>query len=225
MPTVSFTWVDTGDYTLSTASAQIGIMNWVELSYGRMTFDTAGVGLEKVDVDSFGAKVKLLDMSDTLPALAVGVNYKRTNIDDGFLDAIGADDSGWDFYLAATKVFPVAGSNLLVDVNIRGTKANQIGILGFGSDDEDSYKAEVEATVGYFLNAQTVLGAEYRMKPDNIDGLKEDDWADVFFAYFPTPNMSIVAAYAYLGDIANEANAGDAGNDQRGLYFQIQANF
>ncbi len=249
-PTASFTWVNSGDYTLSTLAAQVNIAKWVELSYARQTFDTgdaglaladAGIDMRQINVDVLGAKVKLLDMGDgPQPALAVGVQYKRTDADDNFLNLVGADDTGFDYYLAATKVIPVAGKNLLLNGTVRGTKANQIGILGFGSSTDDSYSAQFEGTIGLFLNDQTVLGVEYRTKPDNIDGLAEDDWGDIFFAYFPNPNLSLVIAYAQLGDIA--PGAGDVvnavagagttsfatcnyGQDQRGLYLQIQANF
>lgn len=225
-PTVSSTWVDTGDYTLSSLALQGTIADRFELSYARQTFDTQGVGLGKIDVDVFGAKVKLLDMNGAMPMISAGVQYKKTNAASSFLDSVGADDSGVDVYVAATKILPVMGKNLLLNANVRATKANQIGILGFGSTTEDSYSAVLEGSAGYFLNEKTVIGAEYRMKPNNeIGGMNEDDWADLFFAYFPTKNLSIVAAYAALGDIANEANAGDAGSDQRGLYLQIQANF
>jgi hypothetical protein len=225
-PTVSFTWVDTGDYTLSTVALQAGIAKWVELSYARQTFDTASVGLGKVDVDVLGAKVKVLDMSDSMPALAVGVQYKETDVAESFLDSVGADDSGTDFYIAATKLIPIGDRKLLLNGTIRGTKANQIGILGFGSTTEDSYEAQFEASIGLFLNDKTVIGVEYRMKPDNeIGGMKEDDWGDLFFAYFPTDNMAFVLAYAEFGDIAAEATSGDFGENQRGLYLQIQANF
>jgi len=254
-PTASFTWVDTGDYTLSTVALQAGIANWVELSYARITFDTGrhpshdGIILDpdraatfdptndpggewllgKVDVDVIGAKIRLLEMSDSMPAVALGIQYKETNVTETFLNAMGAEDSGIDFYLAATKVIPIGERKLLLNGTVRATKANQIGILGFESKSEDSYEAEFETSIGVFLNDQTVVGLEYRMKPDNIDGLREDDWGDLFFAYFPTKNMAIVAAYAEFGDIAGAGHGAKGGNnfglDQRGLYLQVQGNF
>lgn len=229
IPTISTTWVDTGDYTLSTVAVQGTIMDRVELSYARQTFDTAAVQLGKINVDVFGAKVKVIDMADGWqPALAVGVQYKMSDINDATLNSWGSDDTGTDFYLAGTKVFPLAGKKVLFNVTLRGTKANQIGILGFGSRTDDNYTAQVESSLGVFLNEQTVVGIEYRMKPDNINGINEEDWADLFMAYFPNKNISIVAAYAKLGDIANEANSAnnnEAGSSQRGLYLQLQANF
>lgn len=223
-PTVSFTSVNTGDYSLTSLALQGTIMDRVELSYARQSFDTSGVGLGVVNVDVVGAKLKLMDMSDKWPALALGVQYKKTDIEDSFLNATGADDSGTDVYFAATKVFDTP-KKLLLNGTLRATKANQIGILGFGSNDSDSYKVEPEISAGVFLNPTTVLGAEYRVKPDNIDGLKEQDWGDIFFAFFPNKELSLTVAYAYLGDVAAQANPGNKGADQQGLYLQIQANF
>ncbi len=223
-PTASFTSVNSGDYTLTSLALQGTVANRVELSYARQSFDTAGVGLGIVNVDVYGAKLKLMDMSDSVPALALGVQYKKTDIARSFLSANGADDSGTDVYLAATKVFNTP-RKLLLNGTLRETKANQIGILGFGATGNDSYRLKPELSAGVFLNATTVLGAEYRAKPDNIKGLKEQAWSDIFFAFFPSKELSIVAAYASLGDVAAEANPGHAGEDQRGLYLQIQANF
>jgi hypothetical protein len=225
-PTASFTWVDSGDYTLSSIALQAALADRIGLSYARQTFDTGDVGLGKINVNVFGAKLQLMKMADAMPAVAIGVQYKQTNASDGFLDSVGADDTGTDFYLAATKVFPVGERKLLLNGTVRATKANQIGILGFGSKSEDSYSAQFEGSAGLFLNDSTMFGIEYRMKPDNeIGGMKEDDWSDVFFAHFPNKNLAFVFAYASLGDIAAEAVSGDHGKNQRGLYFQIQANF
>ena len=227
-PTASFTWVNTGDYSLTSLAVQGSLAKRLELSYGRMSFDSAAVGLGKIDVDVFSGKFVLLKMEGRMPAVSVGVQYKKTNANDSFLDSVGADDNGVDFYVAATKVFKVGDKSLLLNGTVRGTKANQLGILGFGSETKDNYSAQFEGSVGVFLNDSTVLGVEYRAKPDNIAGLREQDWGDLFFAYFPNQNISLVAAYAQLGDIAAEANAsngGRGGEDQRGLYLQVQINF
>jgi hypothetical protein len=224
-PTVSTTWVNTGDYNLAALALQGTVANRVELSYSRMDFDTAGVGLGHIAVDVLGAKVKLLDMDNGMPAVAVGLQYKKTDAAKSFLSSVGAKDSGTDVYVAATKVFPVGGHNLLLNGTLRATKGNQLGILGFGSSTRNSYKLQFEGSAGMFLDSKTVLGLEYRSKPNNISTLKEQNWSDLFLAYFPSKNLSVVAAYANLGDIAAEANAGSAGKNQRGLYLQLQGNF
>ena len=44
---------------------------------------------------------------------------------------------------------------------------------------------------------------EFRQQPDNLRFSDQDDWYDAFVGYFPTKNISVVAAYANLGTIAN----------------------
>ncbi len=255
-PTVSTTWVDTGDYTLSTIGGQAGIYDRVEVSFARIMFDPgephAPIGHLKLDI--YGAKINLLPMSDTLPAISVGVQHKRLHADKpmrSILGSMGADRYGTDFYLAATKVLPLPlweERNFLINATVRGTKANQLGILGFGSNNDDNYTAQLEASAGVFLNKTTIVGLEYRMKGDNelscatTSGClvnakwNENDWGDVFIAYLPNPNFALVAAFAMFGDIAPNATvpfggssipstSGNVGNGQRGLYLQVQGNF
>ena len=230
-PTISATWVDTGDYTLSSVAIQTAIADKIELSYARMTFDAgtaAGGAFGQIDVDVLGVKVKLMDLNGMTPAVAFGIQYKNTNGNlafDNFLKGQGADDSDTEFYLAATSLTPIGDRKLLINATLRATRANQIGILGYKSKWEDDYEAQFETSIGMFLNDKTVIGVEYRMKPDNINGLHEQDWGDLFFAYFPTKNMSITAAAALFGDVVAEVNNGESGSDQRGLYLQIQGNF
>ena len=100
----------------------------------------------------------------------------------------------------------------------RATKANQLGLLGFGGDKDDDYSLQFEGSAGVLLNRRLLVGAEYRSKPDNLGFAKEDDWVDVFAAYAINKNLSVTAAYADLGDIATF-------KDQRGLYLSIQAGF
>lgn len=238
-PTVSATWIDTGDYTHSTLALQASFADRIELSYARLAFDTGTVAshaLGIIDMDVFGAKVKLLDMNGMMPQVAFGIQYKKVSGNQAFdnqLRTWGADDSDTDLYVAATSLIPIGERALLLNGTIRATRANQIGLFGFKSKSEDDYEGQFEASAGLFLDSEkkTMIGVDYRMKPDNISGVQEQDWADVFFAYFPTKNMSIVAAIAFLGDVATEANLDPQGNpselgsDQRGFYLQIQGNF
>lgn len=245
-PTASLTWVDTGDFNLTSLAVNGTIMDRVELSYARQSLDVVGQYASGVirslghtgstiNVDVFGAKIKLMDMSDNLPQVAAGLQYKRTDLDKGVLNAIGSgDNSGTDVYLAATKIFDVGGKNLLLNGTLRGTKANQIGILGFGghgAGNDDKYSLQFEGSAGLFATSNTAFGVEYRTKPNNLSGFRENNWWDVFVAYMPSKQWSIVGAYTNLGNIAAEASDLGAGSnvsegeDQRGFYIQIQANF
>lgn len=239
-PTASLTWVDSGDYNLMVLAVNGTVAGRVELSYARMSFDInangvrgtvygAGHTSSTIDVDVLGAKLKLLDMSDRFPALALGVQHKRSDIASGLRGAIGSgDDSGTDVYLAATKIFPVGGRKLLLNGTLRYTKANQAGILGFGGQgagNDDGYGLRFEGSAGVFASKSVVFGAEYRAKPDNLKSFEEDDWWDVFLAWMPDKHWSVVAAYAGLGDIVKEAGTNGEGADQRGLYLQLQVTF
>lgn len=223
----SYTFINTDDFTVHSAGAAASFMHRVEVSYahwylGLPSALKTALGKDNIQADVLGAKVKLLDMSDGLPQVALGVQYKH-NAEGTLVKSLGAkNDSGTDVYVAATKVTSVGGKNVLLNGTLRETKANWMGLLGFGSATNDGYKLQFEGSAGVFLNDQTLLGVEYRGKPDNLKsaGLAEDDIGDVFVAYFPNKTLALVAAYADMGQIATATY-----KNQRALYLQAQATF
>ena len=98
------------------------------------------------------------------------------------------------------------------------TKANQIGILGFGGDRNDSYKPQLEGSIAWLLNRNLAIGAEYRMKPDNLGIAREDNVWDAFVAWAPNKHVSLTVAYVDLGNIVIRDN-------QRGWYASLQVGF
>ena len=223
-----YTRVNVGDYHLDDVGVLVGFYDRVELSYAQQRFDTEQVGAAlglgegfTFKQDVFGVKVRVagdavLDSDRAMPQIAVGLQYKK-NDQAAVLDFIGAqDDSGIDVYVSATKLFLAQG--LLLNGTLRFTKANQIGILGFGGDKNDSYKPQFEFSAAYLLTRKLAIGAEYRSKPDNLGIAREDDWFDVFVAYAPTRNVSLTVAYADLGNIVIKDN-------QRGVYASLQVGF
>ncbi|EPM86763.1 hypothetical protein A249_26325, partial [Pseudomonas syringae pv. actinidiae ICMP 18804] len=92
------------------------------------------------------------------------------------------------------------------------------GLLGFGGDRRDSRSLLKEGSVAVLFNPRWALGVEYREKPDNLSFAGESDWADVFLGYFPNKHVSVVLAYARLGEIATLDN-------QNGTYLSVQGNF
>lgn len=225
---VFYTRVNTGSYHLDDVGVMVGFYNRVELSFAQQRFDTEQVGglLGLGDGFTFkqnviGVKVRLagdlvVDSDSFMPQISVGIQHKKNN-QAGVLAFIGAkDDSGTDFYVTATKLFLADG--LLINGTLRFTKANQIGILGFGGDKNDSYKPQLEISAAYLLSQKWAVGAEYRMKPNNLGIAKEDDWFDAFVAYAPNKHVSFTLAYADLGNIVIKDN-------QRGLYASVQVGF
>lgn len=214
------------DYGWQSHGIAIGIKNRIELSYARQNFDTRDVGAAlgigqgyKLNQDVFGAKVRLfgdLVYGDTyVPQISLGVQYKRS-LDGPIALAVGAaDDDGVDYTLSATKLF--LRHSVLVNTTLRYTKANQNGLLGFGSSTGNGYDLQFEGSLAYQLSRRAVVGAELRTKPDNL-GLGEDDWLDLFAAYAVTDHVTLTAAYVDLGSIATFEN-------QRGALVSAQLAF
>ncbi|GGY60864.1 DUF3034 family protein [Marinobacter zhanjiangensis] len=224
--TVTLSRAEVDDFTLNVTGAALNWHNRVEVSIARQTLDLdtlgATLGEDELSQDIFGIKARLFGdvLYSDYGQWSLGLQHKRQR-DFDIPEAIGADDDqGTDVYLSGSKLFfaAVADRNLLVNATVRGTRANQGGLLGFGGDRNDSYKAMLETSVGLFLNRSWIAGAEYRHKPDNLGFATEDDWWDAFVAWVPDRRVSVTAAWTDLGDIAGL-------EDQRGLYLSLQGSF
>lgn len=223
-----YTRVDVQHYHLDDYGATFGLFNRVELSFAQQKFNTEDVGAMlglgrgfTLTQNVAGLKVRLfgdavLDQDSWVPQVAIGVQHKQ-NDQGALLHAIGARSAvGNDWYVSATKLF--LSQSLLVNGTLRFTKANQIGLLGFGGDRHDGYQAELEGSIAYLLNRNLAIGAEYRQKPGNLGIAKEDDWYDAFIAWAPNKHFSATLAYADLGNIVIEKH-------QRGPYLSVQVGF
>ena len=221
------TLIELPDYGWQSHGVAVGFANRIELSYARQNFDTRDVGTAlglgrgyTLNQDVFAAKVRLTGdvvYGDALlPQISVGVEHKR-NRDAPVARAVGAaHGSGTDITLSATKLF--LSHSVLVNATARLTKANQAGLLGFGTAADDNHRLQFEASVAYQLSRRAVIGAEYRTKPDNLAIAREDDWWDLFAAYALTDNLTVTAAYVDLGSIATFDN-------QRGGFLSAQIAF
>lgn len=215
------------DYQYASAGAAVGLFNRVEISYARETFNTqkigAALGLGRnytFKQDVVGAKVRLLgDVvydNPLIPAIAVGVQYKH-NLNGDIVRALGARSaSGVDIYASATKL--ILADSLLVNATVRLTRANQIGLLGFGGDKSDAYHAEFEGSLAYQFSRRLAVGGEYRTKPDNLGIARENAWFDGFVAYAVNRHLTATVAYTDLGSIATIQK-------QRGYLLSLQAAF
>jgi hypothetical protein len=241
--TASATRVTTADYGLNVFGAAVSFNNRFELSVARQEFDTGvtgtGLGLPGLNLrqNILGAKVKLsgeavLDSFNWVPQVAAGIEYKSLESTglDPTLAALGANKTGTDLYVSATKLFLAQG--ILLNGTLRATKANQNGLLGFGATlggARDSYQFMPEVSVAWLLNRHVAIGAEYRRMPNNLqdagraaglgEGLRSSDWKDVFIAWAPNKNFSLTLAYVDLGLIAP---ATTNSRTQTGTYLSAQ---
>jgi len=177
---------------------------------------------DSLSQDIVGAKVRLAGdlIYDRLPQIALGVQYKHQR-DFGIPAAVGARrDSDVEGYLGASRLFlgGAFGYNLLLNVGLRYSRANEMGLLGFGGDRNDSRQWLKEGSAAVFFNPQWAVGMEYREKPQNLSFTRESDWVDTFVGYFPNKHLSLVLAYAWLGEIATL-------DDQQGLYLSLQGSY
>ncbi len=221
-------YVDTGDYQLEVVGGSWSWRNRLELSIAqqKLTHDslTAALSLptDSISQRIIAAKVRVAgDLIYTpMPQLSIGVQHKK-NLDFLVPAAVGAKhDSGTDINLSATKLIlgGFFNRNLLLNGNLRYTKANQTGLVGFGGDKNNSYELLPELSAGVLVNRHWLVGTEYRQKPDNLSFIKEDDWQTVFVGWFPNKRIALVAAWVDLGEVATF-------KDQTGWYLSLQGSF
>ncbi|MGP1685179.1 MAG: DUF3034 family protein, partial [Giesbergeria sp.] len=176
----------THDYALTSTGAALGWNERVELSVARQDFDaSAAVALngiaafgvqpgQHIRMDVLGLKVRvagdaILDADTWMPQIAVGLEHKRVRPGSlqSVFDFLGADTQSTDFYVSATKL--VLDKGLLLNATLRSTRANQNGLLGFGSaaPGRGSRSLQPEFSVAWLLRHDLAIGAEWRFKPDN----------------------------------------------------------
>ena len=241
----------TQDYALTSYGAALAWNERVEVSLARQDFD-AGVAValngiapfgvqtgQHIRMDVLGVKVRLagdavLDADTWMPQIAVGFEHKRVRPGSlqSVFDFLGADTKGTDFYVSATKL--ILDKGVLLNATLRSTRANQNGLLGFGSGapGRNSRSLQPEFSVAWLLRRDLAIGAEWRFKPDNLQAtgraaglgaaLREDAWRDIFVAWAPSKNLSLTLAYADLGRIVpGITNA----RRQHGAYLSAQVAF
>ena len=220
------TWRSQGGYTLSAFGAAVGIQDTFELSLARWRFGLSDtVPGQSIGLDVIGAKWRVFgdavhDQDRWWPQVALGVQHKH-NRDFTVPNAVGARRAtDVDVYVAATKVWlaGLAGRNVLGNLTLRSTRANQFGLLGFGGDRSDARHIETEASLAVLPRDDLAVGIEWRDKPDNLSAFRERSASDAFIAWFPNRHLSATLAWVGLGDIAGKAS-------QRGWYLSLQGAF
>lgn len=213
------------DYTYSSRGFALSFSDRIELSFARSALDIntlsqlAGLADDTLSTDIIGLKIRLFNnlIYDDWPQISVGIQHKKAK-DFDVPAIVGAiDDSDTEIYLSASKLWlrGIAGYPLLFNATFRSTSANQLGLLGFGGDKNNSKEIQIETSAAILLRRNLIFGFEYRQKPDNLSFADENAWSDTFIAWFPTKNISVTAAVVDLGTIG-------LFNQQRGFYLSLQ---
>lgn len=206
------------DFQLTTQSAAVSYDNRYELSLARQQFWVAPLQLS-LDQQIVGVKVKVAGdlLYSSLPQLSVGAQFKHQQRFE-VPQAVGAlHQNGIDWYASVSKVYldAIWGRNLLTNATVRLTKANQTGLLGFGSSGSDQYQTVAELSAALLVRHDVAIGIEFKQKPNQLAFAREDHWKDAFVGWFVNRHLSVVAGYVDLGSIAQLDN-------QTGFYLAIQ---
>ncbi|MEH6384681.1 MAG: DUF3034 family protein [Colwellia sp.] len=207
------------DFQLNSCGGQVNFYDRLEVSFAKQHFDVKPLSLT-LSQEILGLKLRLYGdlVYSTWPQLSVGIQHKSLTTADVAFSLGAKDDTGTDFYLAASKLHLglLAGYNVLWNVSLRYTQANEMGLLGFSGPNGNG-ALQTEMSVAVLFNKHIAVGTEYRHKPDNL-GLKEDDWQDVFVAWFPNKYVNVTLAYLDLGTIAGLS-------DQKGWYLSLSGSY
>ena len=220
------THLSTQNYALSVYGVAGAVDDRVEFSLAQQALD-AGVVVPgtTLRLDIVAVKVRLageavLDSDRWMPQLALGAQYKHLNPGQdvgAVLDSVGARRDGVDLYLSASKL--LLGPSLLLNGTLRATRANQDGLLGFGSSQHAAYRLEPEGSLAWLVHKSVALGVEYRAKPNNLafagPAFAEQAWRDAFLAWAPNKRVSLTAAWVDLGNVVGHAH-------ERGAYLSLQ---
>jgi hypothetical protein len=216
-----------GGFELQSSGVALGIANRLELSFARQRFGLGDtVPGESIRMDILGVKLRvagdaIYDQDSPWPQLAIGLQHKNTLDFSSVPSALGASSgSGTDVYVAATKLWlgGLAGRNVLANLTMRRTEANQFGLLGFGGPLASAPSWHPEASAAVFLTDALAIGGEWRDRPDQLSSFAEERALDVFAAWFPTRELSVTAAWVDLGNIADKPR-------QRGWYLSLKLSY
>lgn len=177
--------------------AAVTLFDRLEISGGYAWIDAHNYGDNRINTYNAGAKLRILDENafDTewLPAVAIGGVYKYT--DSETVDALGLKKDGFDAYVVASKL--VTQTPIPVLLSVGGLLSDEVvnGVVG-----HNDYGAAVFANIDIIPIEQIALGFEYKQGVHVGDGITNHDYFDGHVAWFVTPQLTVVGAYAYTGD-------------------------
>ena len=178
--------------------AAITFAERLEVSYGYGFTDAKKYGDKSIDSNNLGAKLRILDENafetQWVPAIAVGAVYKHTNTD--LARAFGLDKDGFDYYAVASKLVKETPIPVLLSLGILYSDEVVNGVIGHGH-----YDVSYFANIDVLPSENIAVGFEYKSGVDaETSGIRNHDYYDGHVAWFVTPQLTLVGAYAYTGD-------------------------
>jgi hypothetical protein len=164
-----------------------------EVSYGHQAVDIQG--LKNIEKHNIGGKLLLLEENfkgvNFLPAISAGAIFKNTSADIAASDS----SSSFDYYLVATKLITQLPVPVLLSAGGLSTQGKVTGILGYDKDRVTTFFGNIDI----IPIKQIAVGFEYKQGA-RFDDYKDADYWNAHAAWFATPNLTVIAAYANAGD-------------------------
>ncbi len=181
----------------SSFSLSLSVADRVELSYALNLVNARDYGDSGIHADTLGIKLRLLDENaygtSWVPALSVGVKYRHT--DSATADIFGLDDSGFSYYLVATKLITQLPLPVLASAGVQRSDEVVYGVVG-----HNHYGTSVFANIDVLPSENVAVGLEYRQGIDVGDGIENADYWNGHVAWFVTKQLTLVGAYVNTGD-------------------------
>ncbi|MGN0832019.1 MAG: DUF3034 family protein [Kiritimatiellia bacterium] len=180
------------------AGAAITFADRLELSYGYGFTDAKKYGDKSIDSNNFGAKLRILDENAFgtawVPAVAVGTVYKHTNT--SLAGDFALDKGGFDYYVVASKLVRETPIPVLLSAGVLCSDEVVNGVIGHGH-----YDVSYFGNIDVLPSDNVAIGFEYKSGIDaDTSGISNHDYYDGHVAWFVTPQLTLVGAYAYTGD-------------------------
>ncbi|MFC1684365.1 DUF3034 family protein [Pseudomonadota bacterium] len=245
-----WTWVS-DSYTINFWPVAVTIGDSLELGVAYQNLDTStlrddlkgdsfaalgaqlDIGMDNVQMVTTHAKYQFLKETDTMPAMAVSVSYKKAidvdELSDNLTDDVRAlggpfaaapnvlewmgvdDDDGYEVSLMATKLWKTK-IPILTAVNLRYTQANQLGFLGFSDD----WSLNPEVTIAFLPEPNVAVGIEYKRKPDELKSVNDYIGADVHelrdYTFEESDFIDVFAVYFPTPKLSIAAGVANIGN-------------
>lgn len=251
LPSADLNWVMVGGNTTFFDRLELGLaFNYINID------EPASVAVNELGLDSdnnlvaLSGKLLLVKESKWIPAISVGAIYKYTNFDNLAYEEqkikMYSDNEGVDFFAVASKTFFIHLPNmelplpLFLNAGIKSTKAQQLGIVGFGNERDEVFFASTALILPVdvlfpFISKKVgtlFLGFEYvddvNVGKNAIGTMKTRRMWDVHLVYDTCKNLSFILAYLNTGSnnlqksIRNDENPSGLGD---GVAFSIQYQF
>lgn len=167
----------------------------LEVSYAYEAARLGGASPVNVSKNDIGAKLLVIHENEGnlpyVPAVSVGSIWKETD-----LNAVGPNRAGFDYYAVATKLITQAPIPLLLSGGLLSSDEEVTGVLGHSGNRDLTWFGNVDIIPVSFL----ATGFEYKQGSKFDNGFKNANYWDAHVAWFASPNLTLIGAYAYTGN-------------------------